>query len=393
MVMDKLYGENCSCCHVCEPRNTAEYATLFTPELMARLLADIFAGKFDEGREIYPALYEACRDTFRRALDEGYPLPEGADDAETLFREALRSDADVFAAFRTHRMQNDIASQLLDEDGKLKEWRQFREDAEAVIGTYNNHWLRTEYDTAVLRARQAADWKSFERNADILPNLKWMPTTSAEPDLFHREYWRIGLTLPISHPFWKSHHPGDRWNCKCSLEATDEPVTGSIPDAGYKPSPGLENNPGTDGKLFSPSHPYYEKAYPGAEKAVIKLRRKEIQQEASALKEQTFRNEGLERDIHITGRGIKEWLNQPHEFYSAKNELLLSMDKLIKTAEYLGYGQDKHDASIKAHLLEITIEGKKSWIIVREFSPERVEVHSISDSKKIKDIITKKPDS
>lgn len=391
--MDKLYGENCSCCHVCEPRNTAEYATLFTPELMARLLADIFAGKFDEGREIYPALYEACRDTFRRALDEGYPLPEGADDAETLFREALRSDADVFAAFRTHRMQNDIASQLLDEDGKLKEWRQFREDAEAVIGTYNNHWLRTEYDTAVLRARQAADWKGFERNADILPNLKWMPTTSADPDLFHREYWRIGLTLPISHPFWNSHHPGDRWNCKCSLEATDEPVTGSIPDAGYKPSPGLENNPGTDGKLFSPSHPYYEKAYPGAEKAVIKLRRKEIQQEASALKEQTFRNEGLERDIHITGRGIKEWLNQPHEFYSAKNELLLSMDKLIKTAEYLGYGQDKHDASIKAHLLEITIEGKKSWIIVREFSPERVEVHSISDSKKIKDIITKKPDS
>lgn len=393
MVMDKLYGENCSCCHVCEPRNTAEYATLFTPELMARLLADIFAGKFDEGREIYPALYEACRDTFRRALDEGYPLPEGADDAETLFREALRSDADVFAAFRTHRMQNDIASQLLDEDGKLKEWRQFREDAEAVIGTYNNHWLRTEYDTAVLRARQAADWKSFERNADILPNLKWMPTTSADPDLFHREYWRIGLTLPISHPFWKSHHPGDRWNCKCSLEATDEPATGTIPQTDYKPSPGLEDNPGTDGKLFSPSHPYYEKAYPGAEKAVIKLRRKEIQQEASALKEQTFRNEGLERDIHITGRGIKEWLNQPHEFYSAKNELLLSMDKLIKTAEYLGYGQDKHDASIKAHLLEITIEGKKSWIIVREFSPERVEVHSISDSKKIKDIITKKPDS
>ena len=391
--MDKLYGENCSCCHAHKPCNAAEHAALFAPELTAQLLADIFAGKFDVGREIYPALYEACRDTFRRALDEGYPLPEGADDAETLFREALRSDADVFAAFRTHRMQNDIASQLLDEDGKLKEWRQFREDAEAVIGTYNNHWLRTEYDTAVLRARQAADWKGFERNADILPNLKWMPTTSADPDLFHREYWRIGLTLPISHPFWKNHHPGDRWNCKCSLEATGEPVTGSIPDAGYKPSPGLEDNPGTDGKLFSPSHPYYEKAYPGAEKAVIKLRRKEIQQEASALKEQTFRNEGLERDIHITGRGIKEWLNQPHEFYSAKNELLLSMDKLIKTAEYLGYGQDKHDASIKAHLLEITIEGKKSWIIVREFSPERVEVHSISDSEKIKDIVTKKPDS
>lgn len=391
--MEELYGESCSCCHAHEPCNAAEYATLFTPELMAQLLADIFADRFDVEREIYPALYEVCRDTFRRALDEGYPLPEGEDNAETLFREALRSDADVFAAFRTHRMQNDIASQLTNGDGKLKEWKQFKEDAEKVIGTYNNHWLRTEYDTAILRARQAADWKGFERNADILPNLKWMPTTSADPDLFHMEYWRIGLTLPIGHPFWKSHHPGDRWNCKCSLEATDVPVTGIIPQTDYKPSPGLENNPGTDAKLFSGSHPYYKKAYPGAEKAVMKLRRKEVQQEASILKEQTFRNEGLDRDIHITGRGIKEWLNQPHEFYSAKNELLLSMDKLIRTAEYLGYGQDKHDASIKAHLLEITIEGKKSWIIVREFSPERVEVHSISDSEKIKDIVTKKPDS
>lgn len=269
--MNELYGQTCSCCHHANPRNEASVSASFTPELMARLLADIFARKFNVEDEIWPELYEACRDTFRRALDEGYPLPEDADDAETLFREALRSDADVFAAFRTHRMQNDIASQLLDENGKLKEFRRFQEDAESVIGTYNNHWLRTEYDTAVLRARYAADWKRFSRNADILPNLKWMPTTSADPDVFHMEYWRIGLTLPKTHPFWKNHHPHDRWGCKCDLEETDDPVTGIIPEVDYKPSPGLENNPGLEPELFSHTHPYYEKAYPGAEKAVERL--------------------------------------------------------------------------------------------------------------------------
>nr|DAE44695.1 MAG TPA: minor capsid component [Caudoviricetes sp.] len=269
--MNELYGQTCSCCHHANPRNEASVSASFTPELMARLLADIFARKFNVEDEIWPELYEACRDTFRRALDEGYPLPEDADDAETLFREALRSDADVFAAFRTHRMQNDIASQLLDENGKLKEFRRFQEDAESVISTYNNHWLRTEYDTAVLRARYAADWKRFSRNADILPNLKWMPTTSADPDVFHMEYWRIGLTLPKTHPFWKNHHPHDRWGCKCDLEETDDPVTGIIPEVDYKPSPGLENNPGLEPELFSHTHPYYEKAYPGAEKAVERL--------------------------------------------------------------------------------------------------------------------------
>lgn len=268
--MNELYGQTCSCCHAHEPRNEATVSSLFTPELMARLLADIFARKFNVEDEIYPELYEAARDTFRRALEEGYPMEE-TEDADRLFHEALKNDADVFAAFRTHRMQNDIASQLLDEDGRLKEFRQFREDAESVIGTYNNHWLRTEYDTAVLRARYAADWKRFSRNADILPNLKWMPTTSADPDVFHMEYWRVGLTLPKTHPFWKSHHPHDRWGCKCDLEETDDPVTGIIPEVDYKPSPGLDSNPGLEPELFSHTHPYYEKAYPGAEKAVEKV--------------------------------------------------------------------------------------------------------------------------
>lgn len=268
--MNELYGQTCSCCHAHEPRNEATVSSLFTPELMARLLADIFARKFNVEDEIYPELYEAARDTFRRALEEGYPMKE-TEDADRLFHEALKNDADVFAAFRTHRMQNDIASQLLDEDGRLKEFRQFREDAESVIGTYNNHWLRTEYDTAVLRARYAADWKRFSRNADILPNLKWMPTTSADPDVFHMEYWRVGLTLPKTHPFWKSHHPHDRWGCKCDLEETDEPVTGTIPEVDYRPSPGLDSNPGLEPELFSHTHPYYEKAYPGAEKAVEKV--------------------------------------------------------------------------------------------------------------------------
>nr|DAS19939.1 MAG TPA: minor capsid component [Caudoviricetes sp.] len=268
--MNELYGQTCSCCHHAHPRNEASVSASFTPELMARLLADIYAKTFNVEEDIYPELYEAARDTFERALQEGYPI-ENVDDADTLFRQALKDDADVFAAFRTHRMQNDIASQLLDEDGRLKEFRQFREDAESVIGTYNNHWLRTEYDTAVLRARYAADWKRFSRNADILPNLKWMPTTSADPDVFHMEYWRIGLTLPKTHPFWKNHHPHDRWGCKCDLEETDDPVTGIIPEVDYKPSPGLENNPGLEPELFSHTHPYYTKAYPGAEKAVEKV--------------------------------------------------------------------------------------------------------------------------
>lgn len=112
---------------------------------------------------------------------------------------------------------------------------------------------------AVIRAQQAADWQRFERYKDVLPNLRWVPSTSVKPGADHMVFW--GTVLPIDHPFWSSHRPGDRWNCKCSLAATDEPATpspeeGDIP-LSSAPQRGLRDNPGKSGNLFGLSHPYF----------------------------------------------------------------------------------------------------------------------------------------
>jgi hypothetical protein len=177
-------------------------------------------------------------------------------DADEVFYEQLQHNTDVFAAFKVHRMQNDMAHMLLDSNGKLKTFEQWSNDVQTIASHQVGHWLQTEYDTAVIRAHQAADWQQFEREKDVLPNLKWMPSTSAHPGADHRVFW--GTVRAINDPFWSSHRPGDRWNCKCSLSSTDEPVT-QVPDAAPSDEPqnGLENNPGVDGKAFSDSHPYF----------------------------------------------------------------------------------------------------------------------------------------
>lgn len=149
-------------------------------------------------------------------------------------------------------------------------------DVKGMTDHYFGPWLRTEYNTAVIRAQNVARWKRFEQDAGIMPNLTWMPTTSATPDLVHERYWAMKLTLPVNHPFWQKERPGNRWNCKCSLEQTDDvPVT---TDAEFDALPkkttaqkGLDNNPATDGKLFSDTHPYYTQAFPGAKGAADKL--------------------------------------------------------------------------------------------------------------------------
>ena len=186
------------------------------------------------------------------------------------FLQQLQTNNEVFAAFKVHRMQRDMARLLLDSNGALKPFEKWAQDVKPIASHQVHHWLQTEYDTAVLRAHQAADWQQFLRERDVLPNLKWMPSTSLHPGADHRPFWNT--IRPIEDPFWNKHRPGDRWNCKCDLTATDEEPT-QLPDDddNSKPQLGLDNNPGTDGKLFSDKHPYVTNAYPGAKEAVEKF--------------------------------------------------------------------------------------------------------------------------
>lgn len=198
-----------------------------------------------------------------RVINEG--TVEGLSQAKTppthdrLFYQNLRHSNEVFAAFKVHQMGEDMAAKLFDASGNLKSFDKWLRDVSSISSHQVGAWLRTEYDTAVIRAHAAADWQEFERNKDIFPNLRWMPTTSPEPESTHAAYWRMKLTLPVDDPFWNEHHPGDRWNCKCSLEATDEPVVRPAELEPTQPQRGLENNPGKDGHTFSDNHPYFPK--------------------------------------------------------------------------------------------------------------------------------------
>lgn len=213
-------------------------------------------------------------------------------------------------------MQNDVARQLIDTaTGQRKSFSKWVSDIQGITDHYVHSWLHTEYDTAVIRAHQAADWKHFLEEADVFPNIRWMPTTSIMPDPLHEYYWTKKLTLPVDHPFWQEHRPGDRWNCKCSLQQTDEPVNES-PLEGYTPPlpmPGLDNNPAEDGMIFSKTHPYYTEAYPGAQQAVDNLLRK---RSPSSLR----RSEEEKEDI------IRRWeerkaVNKNLEYVSRKLDL------------------------------------------------------------------------
>lgn len=224
--------------------------------MLRRALLDIYARRSNPS-DISPHLFRELLGILDQAVDKGLGDTSVVDPHDD-FRHSLSHSNAVFSAFKVHRMQRDMARLLTDADGNLKSFRQWTDDVSSITSHQVGSWLRTEYDTAVQRAHAAADWLQFQREKDILPNLRWEPSTSITPGEDHRPFWN--LILPVDDPFWDHHRPGDRWNCKCSLSSTDEPssrrpiLSASPAD---NPQSGLRDNPAKSRSVFSDDHPYF----------------------------------------------------------------------------------------------------------------------------------------
>ena len=229
------------------------------------MLTRIYRGKYgnDGTKSLDRRLFEATHETFNRATASGIAeaVNRGVPAPSAQFLELLDRNNAIFSAFRTHKMQKDVASLLLDDKGKIKKFADFKRDVAPIVGKYNGAWLRTEYATAVQRSRLATKWQQFVDEQDVFPNLEWVQSTALHPGEDHRIFWFT--VRPVNDPFWSQHRPGDRWNCQCDLRQTNLPPTDiptvPINDTKNSPAPGLDNNPGTDGQIFNDRHPYFPK--------------------------------------------------------------------------------------------------------------------------------------
>ena len=383
----------------------------------------LYDKKYDSLTEIDESLFNEFWDIYNEAADNGLqsaPAKLDYNDKDADFYEELRYNNDVFAAFKTHRLANDMAGQLVGEDGKLKSFAEWERDTASIRDHHVRHWLETEYNTAVRRAHLAAEWRQFEREKDILPNLEWIKTTSVTPGKDHQPFW--GTILPIDHWFWDKHRPGDRWGCKCGLQSTDAPVT-PVPeganDSDNDPAPGLDNNPGKDAMLFSFSHPYfaagylaYKKLKPIAEKFVNKQLTKRVNKRLPAIKKNIDRFDGKlikadnlhNGEIIVLRRSLDDVLFHAKEDKRVKFWLAGFNPGKLKNWKYIGWdypktydkkhrkydpdnpGKSKHPETSYFIYYELKIGGKKYYANVKMHKNYNKEVLYTIQSVKPKKI-------
>jgi phage gp29-like protein len=249
--------------------NLADTSTNFTrginiDKLFEQALREIY-DEYELGKSpiITKPLFEISNTSLQRGVDTGIASGVGrglvAEFGKTNeeFIATLKGNTATFAAFKTHAQANEIAAQLVDENGSLRSFDQFRK---TVLGTtinrdYNKNWLKTEYNTAVRSSRMAAKWKQIEKTKRLYPNVEFLESTAANKRPEHLNF--VGTILPIEHPFWLTHTPPLDWGCECSIRATDKEPTG-VPDVGEPIDTVFDNNPGVTAEIINmEQHPYF----------------------------------------------------------------------------------------------------------------------------------------
>ena len=203
---------------------------------------------------IHPDVYKAYSDNLRKAVGGVFRSDDYGDRYFDL-QAQLQSNVTRFAAYKAYH----LTEQLKKQREKWTDDDEYKKVAKAVLNTFNRYQA-AEYNTATARARTAKQWTDFTSDPianELYPNLKWLPSRSANPREEHMVFYN--RVLAKSDPFWSENQPGNLWNCKCDWEETDDPVTDSNPTDAHH-AKGLDGNPAETGEIFTKECTYFKQA-------------------------------------------------------------------------------------------------------------------------------------
>ncbi|MDR1544843.1 MAG: hypothetical protein LBS50_10670 [Prevotellaceae bacterium] len=255
------------------------------------------------------------------------------------------------------------------------------QEAKAAMKIFNAR-QQTEYNTAVARARSAKQWEEWNtpKRVKIFPNIIWLPSRSVTRREAHIKFYnRIWAK---NDPFWLENMPGNLWNCKCDMQETHRRVT---ENSDVEPAPkvrGLEGNPAVTGEIFSENASYFTKIKSDTEakKAVDKIVFQSLLTWAKTeLKDKQVINKKFGEPIKFSNGGIENYLNQPHEDYFVKNEMIRRIEAILKNAEYLGQTRQKGKIS---YIFSVKIKGKENYLIANK-RDNGIFFHGISKSSNL----------
>lgn len=240
----------------------------YTDKQQEDLFKQFYDGSIDPSTVLPESLYMAIGKHLEKALYEGY----GKNMGDTEFWphkdydlvNTLRNNLYMFSGAKTYQQSKDMAALA----AKANTFSEFKKEARKVYDQYNVDWLKAEYNTAVGQAVQANQWSDIEADKELFPYVRYVAVMDKNTSEICRPL--DGMTLPVDHPLWNKYTPLNHFNCRCILEKIDKyekvkvsseaRVKSATKELNENVDPEFKMNPGKDGYIFSPEHPYFEVA-------------------------------------------------------------------------------------------------------------------------------------
>ncbi len=226
-------------------------------DLIRQLADEVYKSKNENYYS--PDLVKETADELVNAIGEGYgDLSVDWETPDHMMLEKLVENVFQFSAAKNYHQLRDITNALIGDDGKLREFSDFKEAVEAIGYKFNSDWLETEYHTAVGSATSAARWVEYRKEADIFPMLRY--ETVGDNRVRAEHQLLDGIVKNIDSDFWKTYYPPNGYRCRC--EALQEPASDAKETATpvHLPQvpPMFKTNLAESGLLFPKDHPYYD---------------------------------------------------------------------------------------------------------------------------------------
>lgn len=190
---------------------------------------------------------------------EGYGLDFPAIDFDTpdyRMLESLQQNVWQFSAAKNHQELIAINNQLLDANGNVRSFADFRDAAQRISIDHVRH-LETEYNTAIGGAQMASEWVDIESTIDDLPLLMFEAVMDGNTTDLCRSL--DGVIRPVNDPFWNLYYPLNHYGCRSRVRRL---ASGQITPTDQIIYPTdlpkiFKVNLGKQGLAFPSDHPYF----------------------------------------------------------------------------------------------------------------------------------------
>lgn len=233
--------------------HSPDWADILAKEWL-ELIRGIYSKRKSPNNGVSDTIVSKTGKELSRAVNEAFGQTIDYNAVDEIPREILKKNIWKFSVAKNYNDCIRLSNLLVDKDGKIKKWNDFKHDALQVVGE-SNRYLKTEYDTVVAGAMMSSKWHDIQRDKAIFPFVKFQVVSDDRTSEICKPLHEV--VVKADDPFLEYYFPTNHFNCRTDvIKLRDAEITPNeelpqvdIPEA-------FLNNVGESGELFTEENPY-----------------------------------------------------------------------------------------------------------------------------------------